>query len=240
MILLHGDNRVVSRSELTKFVSEAKEKDREIIRLDGLVVSLTDIIQAFESPSFFAKEKLIVIENFFSRQKSKEKEQILDYFLKFFEKDCPFLDERTVLKEVVFWEGKEISPATVKKLKGWQLKKFKTPPVIFKFLDSFRPENKRELLFLLKSSIKNTSTEFIFYMLVRRLSQLILAKELGKEGLKGLAPWQQGRLVSQAKKFTLEQLTSIYQRLLKIDTDIKTGQTLMDFSWHLDLLVVGL
>ena len=68
------------------------------------------------------------------------------------------------------------------------------------------------MLTFLKQAIKKDSPEMVFYMLARRIRELIIALDLGKEGLKG-APWQIGRLIHQAKNFTLEQLTSIYQRL---------------------------
>ena len=140
----------------------------------------------------------------------------------------------------IIWEAKAIDGRSLKSFsKDWQILLFKTPTVIFKFLDSIRPKNQKETLTLLRSSIKTDSPEMVFYMLASRIRQLIIASDLGKEGLKG-ASWQIGKLMSQAKKFSLEKLAKIYKQLLEIDIDIKTGRSLMLLDWHLDVLLVDL
>ncbi|GAI75303.1 unnamed protein product, partial [marine sediment metagenome] len=212
--------------ELTE---QAKTENKEIFRLDGLKIDLNQVLQSLESSSLFGQEKLIVIEGLFSRIKSKEKDSIIKYLKK--EKISP---------DLIFWERKEISGTTLRWLpKEWQYQVFKTPTIIFKFLDSLRPGNQTQILGLLLNSIKKDSAEMVFYMLARRIRELIIASDIGKEGLKG-APWQIGKLMSQAKNFTLEQLTTVYGKLLEIDIDIKTGRSFMPLDWHLDLLIVDL
>ena len=104
------------------------------------------------------------------------------------------------------------------------------------------------MLTSLKESIKKDSPEMVFYMLARRIRELVIALDLGKKGLKG-APWQIGKLIHQAKNFTqhqedagqgLKQLKSVYQQLLEIDIDIKTGRSFMPLDWHLDLLIANI
>ncbi len=234
MILLHGDNQPASRESLGQLVAQARQKDREIIKLDGLIASLTDFKQALESLSLFGKEKTVVVENFFSRQQSKEKKEILEYFLN----ENSSL-KKTVSIKVIFWEAREISAAVVRKIKNWQVKKFKTPLVVFKFLDSFYPGNSKQTFSLL-NLIDKKNIDFAFYMLARRVNQLILAKQEVKNGLKSLASWQRGKLYKQAGRFSLNQLLDFYKKLLEIDTVLKTGKTLMGLEYHLDLLTATL
>lgn len=226
--LLHGDNQVESRKKLTDIIEQAKEERKEIIKLEGLKVNFNQILISLESASLFGQEKLVVIENLLSRPKSKEKEKIIKY-----------LKKETIAPDLVLWEKKGISGTTLRWFpKNWQIQLFKTPVIIFRFLDSIRPSNTREMLILLKEAVKKESPELIFYMLARQIRLLILAKDLGKKGLSG-APWQIAKLLRQTSSFTLKQLTNIYQKLLKIDIDIKTGQSLMPLDWHLDLLVAA-
>jgi DNA polymerase III delta subunit len=226
---LHGDNQVASRQKLTSLISQAKDNNQEIIQLDGLKIDLNQLIQALEASSLFGQEKLVIIESLFSRQKGQEKENIIQY-----------LKKETIIPELIFWEKKEIPGTTTRWFpKDWQYQVFKTPVAIFKFLDSIKPQNQKQMFTLLLDSIRVNSVEMVFYMLARRIHDLIIAKDLGKSGLKG-APWQIGKLVSQAQNFTLNQLIQLYQKLLSIDRDIKTGQSLMPLDWHLDLLIVNM
>ena len=226
---LHGDNQVNSRQKLTDLVDLAKQDKKEVVKLNGLNLKLTDVLQNLETSSLFGQDKFIIIENLFSRPKSDEKDKIIKYLKK--EKITPGL---------IFWEKKEISGTTLRWLpKTWQYQLFKTPVIIFKFLDALRPNNTSQVLSLMHDCLKNQETEMVFYMLARQTRLLIIAKDAGRKGLAG-APWQIARLLNQAGFFTLKKLVNIYKKLLKIDTDIKTGQTFMPLDWHLDLLIANL
>ena len=229
IFFLHGDNQIASREKLIDLINQAKVENKEIIRLDGLKIDLNQVLQALESSSLFGQEKITIIEQLFSRPKSKEKEDIIKY-----------LKKETISHDLVLWEKKEISGTTTRWLpKEWNFQSFKTPTIIFKFLDSIKPNNQKQMLTLLKQSIKKDSSEMVFYMLARRIRELIIGLDLGKEGLKG-APWQVGKLMHQAGNFSIEQLIKLYAKLLDIDIDIKTGRSFMPLDWHLDLLVVDL
>ena len=225
----HGSDQLISRQQLFDLTNQAKEEEKEIIKLNGLRVNLTEVLQALQSSSLFDQQRLIIIENLFSRPKSKEKEKIIK-----------FLKKEKITADLVFWEKKEISGRTLRWLpKNWQIKKFKTAAIIFKFLDSFKPSNNQETINLLHQCLKQQSPEMVFYMLARQIKNLILAKDLGKKGLVG-APWQKGKLVKQANYFTLNQLISLYKQLLKMDTYLKTGKSLMPLEWQLDILMANI
>ncbi len=226
IFFIHGENQVASRNFLNEHISLAKEKNKEIIRLDGLKVELSEVKQNLETNSLFGQEKLIIIENLFTAPKSKRQTEISFYF-KNFDLDV----------DLIFWEKKECGKRITNKLPdSCQIKVFKIPAIIFKFLDSIKPKNNKLMLSLFHQCLKNQPAEMVFYMLARQLRILLLANDLGEEGLSGPS-WMKSRFIRQAENFKLEELKKIYKKLLEIDINIKTGRTPMSLSWQLDLLL---
>jgi len=231
--IFHGDNLTASRNALNNFIDQYKNKNQsnqEIIRLNAEKLPIEELTQALESTALFASNRLIIIENLFSQIKSKNKNQLIEYFL----------SQDFSEKSVVLWERKLITPANLKKLAklNAQIQLFKTPPVIFKFLDSFKPNNQKTVLSFYHQCLKHSPAEMIFYMLHRRISQLIQAKD-EKYQLKA-APWQIGKLKSQAKNFNLNQLLKIHSQLLQIDYQIKKGKNITPLSTQLDFFLMDI
>jgi len=83
----------------------------------------------------------------------------------------------------------------------------------------------------LLSGFDNDSLNFAFNLLVYRISQLIVVRDIGPEKAK-LSGWQKQKILTQADKFSLKKLLKLYKNMLKIDNDIKTGNSLMDLKWH--------
>jgi DNA polymerase-3 subunit delta len=87
---------------------------------------------------------------------------------------------------------------------------------------------------------------YLMAMIVRQFRLLIQIKELALEGLRPpdisrqikLHPFPTGKLYTQARNFSLEQLERVYRHLLEVDLQIKTGQ--IDPVVALDLLIAGL
>lgn len=230
MLILHGTNIVASRKMLVEQKERARQKGMEIIELSGKNLDLVDLKQALESASLFGQDRLVVIENFFSRPKSKTKEKITSYLK-------PLLSET----ELILWEGKQIDGRVLRGFAdGNRIQVFKLPAVIFKFLDSVQPGGAKLTLNWLHQTLKTQVPEVVFYMLARRIKNLLIAKDLGKKGLTGLAPWQQGRLLHQASKFSLKGLLVLHQALLRIDWEQKTGQASLPLTSSLDLLIASL
>ena len=135
------------------------------------------------------------------------------------------------------WEKKSITPAVKKKFAKATLKEFKLPASIFKVLDSLKPGSGKITLKLLHDCLKKDPAELVFYLLHRRVSQLIQATE--PENLKG-APWQVANLKSQSKSFKVEDLLKLHQDLINIDYSIKTGQAVLPLASQLDLLLINI
>ncbi len=223
-MIIHGDNQIESRKFLTEQIDQAKEKGLGVVRFEGKEVKMEQLLQVLEGKSLLGEENLVVIENLFIKSPSQS---IIDYLIK------------SQPENLIIWEGKEISQARINKFKT-ATRFFKLPQVIFKFLDAFLPGNSRYSLRLLKQTVTQSSAESVFYMLARQIRFLIIAQQLGKNGLTGLHPFQQQKMIAQAKRFKLSQLLTIHRKLLYIDWQQKTGQAPMDLAGQLDLLIASL
>jgi len=227
MILLHGDYQLKSRQQLNELVDQARQKDQEIVRLDGKKIDQTDLTEALRSQSFFGSDRLVVIENLFSRPQSQVKKSLIKIIL------------RNPDQQVVFWESKKIDGRKLSSIKKFtDIKLFKTPAVIFKFLDNFQPNYNKQALDYLRQTLSDGAAELVLFLLARRVRNLIIAKTSSQD-LQG-APWQKARLYKQAELFKEKKLVNIYQQILQIDRSIKTGQAILGLSDQLDLLVLDL
>jgi|APSaa5957512622_1039677.scaffolds.fasta_scaffold46355_2 DNA polymerase III delta subunit len=220
--IFHGDNFVLSRKVFNEQIDEFKG---EKIRFTAKKLDETKLTQSLESNSLFGDTKLVIIENLLTLPRSKAKDKFIELVLH--NKDS----------EIVLWEKKAITPAVKKKFAGATIKEFKLPASVFKVLDSLKPGSGKVTLKLLHDCLKKDAAELVFYMLHRRVSQLIQATKEGQ--LKG-APWQIGKLKSQSQNFKLETLLKLHQDLLNIDFTIKTGQAVLPLASQLDLLLINI
>jgi hypothetical protein len=224
MIILHGQNTVLSRQKLSDL---AVNFSGEIIRLNGEKCSLTDLTQALESPGLLDNHRQVVIENLFSRRPGQIKDRLINYL------------KKIQPSNLVIWEPKKIDGRRLTAFKNAQIQHFELKPLIFKFLDTFYPGNSQDCLNHYHQALKQNPPDMIFYMLVRQLRLLLTAKTGTQKNLK-LAPWQQAKIMKQADRFELIDLIILYRRLLKIDWQQKTGRSPFSLQAELDLLVIGL
>jgi hypothetical protein len=225
MVIILGENIVLSRQRLNEEIGKFKG---EVVKLEGEKLTLTELQQGVESQSIFGADKLIVVFGLFSRKPSKEKEKLLNYC----QKQNP--------QNLIIWEEKEINSGILGKFKNAKIEFFDLPKIIYKFLDSLSPTNKKASLLLFHQCLKKEVPEKIFYYLCRRVEQLIIAADLGKKGLENLKDWQKEKLIRQANAFGLEKLINLYQKLLVIDYQQKTGKSPFSLISSLDLLIAYL
>ena len=225
MIILYGENLVLSRQKLNELIGNFKG---EKVRLDGRKLNLGVLKQALESASLFNQKRLVILENIFSRPPSQEKEKILAYL------------KKVEPENLLVWEPKKIDGRTLNSFKKAKTIKFSLTAFIFKFLDAFAPDNKKGALFWLRRCFDQDSPEIVFYLLARRIGHLLIAKDLGKKGLLKMAPWQQSKLLHQASKFETKTLLFCHHQLLEIDWQQKTGQAFLPLASQLDLLVASI
>jgi DNA polymerase III delta subunit len=228
--LIHGEDVVKSRQCLQSMVNIAKSKGaKEILDLDGRKIDLTSALQAIETTSFFSDQKLVVIDRFFSRPKSNLKTEICQYFKK--------NSQDPQLTPVIFWEPKTITPAQIKTIGQVEVKSFALPKEIFNFLNQFQAGNRRNAMRILDLALSQNEPELLYYLLVKQIRQMLKYKSNLPINL---APWQLKRLQQQAGTFSLNQLQQIYSKLLQIETDTKTGKSLLTLRHHLEILVAML
>ncbi len=227
MIILHGENILLSRQRLTNEINNFKLKNKgEILRFNGDEINLLSLKQALEPVNLLGEKCLVVIENLFSGRKTKEKEKIIDFLKK--------INPQNLL----VWEGIKIDGRILAPFKT-QILRFDLTPLIFHFLDSLAPKNSLQSLNLLHKCLAQESAESVFFMLIRHIKLLIIAFELGEKGLNRMERWQIEKLIRQAQKFTLFELLKIYRRLLKIEILQKTNKSPLSLSSQLDLLVAS-
>jgi len=227
MIILHGDNTVLSRQKLKEEIEVFRVKIKgEVLKFEGNDLLLLNLQQALESASLFGDNHLVVVENLFSGRKNKEKEKILVYL------------KKTNQENLIVWEGKKIDGRTLLSFKA-KVFKFDLPLVIFRFLDSLAPGNSNVSLDLFHQCLEQDPPELIFFLLAKQIRLLILAVDLGKKGLSKMEDWRVGKLIHQGQKFGLRPLIFLYKELLKIDWQQKTGQTPFDLVSQLDLFLAS-
>lgn len=224
MLIIHGENLVVSRKKLSEYKLRFKG---EVVEFEGTDLNLTQLKQAVESPSLFGQEKLIIVRNLLNTSVGAERQKVIGYL------------KQNFLKNLIIWEGKKVDGRTLSGIKA-QILRFDLTPLIFRFLDSLSPANKKISLLLLHQCLERESPEMISYMISRQIKSLIIAVDLGEEGLLGFPQWKVGKLINQARAIGSEKLFQIYRRLLKIEWEQKTGTAPKDLAFYLDLLIASL
>lgn len=222
-LLFHGDDSAGSRSGLFQALEKEKASGRDIQVVDGLKVSPKDLESYLASANLFSSTA-IVLENLGSRPLSKDKKAALALI-------AGYRGDKNIL----LWEKKELTKSQINAFgKDVIAKSSKIPAAIFQFLDAVRPGNVRETLKLLTKTAVSAETGFIFVMLCRHVSDLIIAQS---GDTSRLIPFKRSRLVSQASAFTPETLRSLHTSLLSIDRAVKTGRTKLDYMTHLELVL---
>ena len=227
-VFIHGDNLIASRNALHQEIAKARSQGtEEVIRLSGEDMVMTDLLQAVEAKSLFGAVKLVIIENLLARKSSKEKDRLLQY-----------LKTTSLQTPLIFWEAKSVTSSQLKALpKNLHIQFYKVSPKIFSFLDALAPGNFKEILRLYHQCLESETPEMVFYMLTRRVSQLLMSVLPAQTGNPDAADWQMRRLVGQSKKFSGERLMAIHEMLYSVDRSIKTGKNFLPLGSLLDLVI---
>ncbi|HPA33724.1 MAG TPA: DNA polymerase III subunit delta [Anaerolineaceae bacterium] len=118
---------------------------------------------------------------------------------------------------------------------------------VFEMVDAMGMRDSQQALKLLHTLLEEQEAIAIFGMIVRQFRLLLQVREALDEGLDanetgnviGLrSSFQVGKLIQQAKKFSLGELVLIYHRLLELDLQSKSGQG--ELAPALDTFVVNL
>lgn len=225
--LFHGDLQEASRRELDSV--RQKFAGKEVVVLDGKILTLTDLIQATDSTSLFGSDRLVIVEKLFSKLKPKSSQ---------LESIINFIRQIPASCEIIFWEDKELSKTIVSLIpKGTDIALFRPDRNVFAFVDSITTKNISESLHLFDETLKNDSPELIFTMLVRQLRYMIMIKDIGKN-IPELSPWQASKFARQADHFSFSELIKLYEKLLDIDIRVKTSSGPFDLTQEIKLFLM--
>lgn len=219
--VLYGENSADSRNKFVSIRQEYVTKDYEIIELTPDVLPELDK-WLFDTQLLFAPKRAFFGQNLLSK---KEHREILKKY-----------DNSNVEAHFILWE-ESIDDKTAKyAFATAQLIPFKYPQNIFQLLDGLYPGNKEISLSLLSSVASSVDENIIYFMLVKRVRELLLLKE--NQEIPKLAGWQKTRLASQAQKWPLGKLCNFYDALYRLDVLNKTSGTPYSLKKALDILLI--
>ncbi|HUD09405.1 MAG TPA: hypothetical protein VMR77_01195 [Patescibacteria group bacterium] len=227
VLVIHGNDTGSSRN----FYFEEKNKLIDPILLEGEGLTFDVFFQNAENKSLFGSEQMILVENFFTKNKSiaTETKKIVEYI------------NNNQNLAVIFWEPTELSKSSQTLLKNATVKTFSFPQVLFTFLDNLKPGN-CEILIKLFHELKQTmEPELIFFMLVRQFRIMLGIDGVDKiDEIKRMAPWQLGKVQKQAGVFGGSKLKLLYQKLFEMDLSLKTGKIPYSLDRSIDFFLAGL
>lgn len=227
--IIHGDDTGSSR----KYLNELKERVDTAISLEGDKISVTDLAQELTGGGLFVEKRTLIIEGLLSKKKiGKEKDALIAY-----------LKEHTLEHDILLWEGKDLDKRALKHFTHATQKQFKTPQVLFLFLDSIKPNNGMRLTKLFHQALTTTEVEIMFFMLIRQFRFLLAFSEKSSEQIdeiKRLQPWQQEKLKKQAKLFNPNILIAHYLALSEIDKKQKTGNLPHTLTSAIDIFLLDI
>lgn len=233
--IFHGENIELSRKSFIEAIAKLKSGGiNEVVRLNGAEIVRSDLIQALESQSLFGGDRIVAIEGLFSRRPSKEKDSLISYISSLFLIPYSFF--------LLLWEPKKLTPASLKKITNKPdvvIKEFKISGLLYKFLDQVIPGNGRPASATFNSLVNEEPVELVFYLLVKRITELILENSSSGSG-GGYDDWRRQNLIAQASKWTEKGLTNFHRKLTEIDEAVKTGSTPSFLSSHLDIALLNL
>ncbi len=224
--LLHGDHIELSRNELNRLKAAATGK--EIRVLDGRSIDQANLTQALESHSLFGGDTVIFIESLFGKLGKKTK--LIEALAK-------ILVASSSSSDIVLWEDKEVGVTVLKNLEKVDVRLFKMPTIIFKFLDGIAPHRAKSQLDLYHALLADSAAELVLSMIVKRIRQLIQLHDGQLPA--GLASWQASRLTQQAKLFSMDKLTDMHAQLLFMEHSIKTGASPFTLAEHLEQFIIN-
>ncbi len=109
---------------------------------------------------------------------------------------------------------------------------------IFEMVDALGYKNKSRALKLFNQHLKKGENEsYLFSMFIYQIRNLLKFKSAPSTKLE-MHPFVIKKTSQQAKNFSFEDLKKIYQKLLEIDLDIKTGK--IDTKTALEMFIVNL
>lgn len=228
LTIIHGNDIAISRKKL--FELKNQDSQSEIISMEGVKVTLTDLISACESVSLLAENKVVIIENFFKKGLTKDKKEAITY-----------LSQLKSDSQIIIWEDSEIDKKVLAKyFTKNRIVTCNIPSNVFKFLDSIGMLSQSEIVKRFHELNKTYETEYIYVMILRQIRLLIIVSDRQVKEIPSLFSWQLSKLTNQTRYFNSISLISLYRQLYTLDYKIKLGLTPFTLSQLLDFFLLNL
>lgn len=222
--IFHGDDQATSRKHLHTLTAKLKSEDILVSIIDAKSITPAELEIAVATNNLFQKEALVV-ESLFSRPKSKDQKTCLEYLANY-----------SGQKDLLLWDKKELTKTQLKLFPKASIKLAKVPVLIWKLIDLFTPNSPENFLSLLHETARESDEGFIFIMLARRASDLIIAKS---GDTNKLSPWTRSRIISQATAWDEAVLIKIHHALTNHDQALKSGNTKLSYLEALDMILTS-
>lgn len=221
--VIHGDDIASSRNYLTTLSGSVKDP----IMLSGESLDITQLTQILDGGGLFDDPKFVSIERLLSNKKMSDSKAVIE-----------LLAKHSDSHSIVIWENKELTKATLNKFPKATVRQFKFPQTLFLLMDAIRPNNIKQILTLYHTTRSRVEEELILYMLARHVRLLLATKTSAQITEIRQASWQAGKLHTQAKQFTLEQLKMLHSEIYNIERAMKTGESVHSTSTLIDFLLL--
>lgn len=226
LTILHGENIIASRDKLVELITQAKDKNKSIERLDAKKINPSLLETKLVKQDLFGTERIVVIEELHSLPRSKQKNLLIELIAK---------NEMSI----ILWEKRKLTPTMIKKFPQAKIFEFKLSKTLFKWLDSLNGDkkNQSQQLLIFRQTLKTEDPHLCLIMLARQIRMLIQVKD--DENMPG-SPWMIKKIKKQSQSFNLQQLLNIHHQLLAIDLRQKTSTNTLELDQELDLLLLSM
>lgn len=215
--IIAGEDTSKARARLVELKKSLTDKGVTFTELTES--SLDELSWKLSSPSLFESPEGYFIDSLLHKKKIQEKISGLDL----------------ASTHLIGFDTKTYEPALRRMYPTATIEYFKLPSSLFSFLDLFIPGKAKQCVPLLKEIMVDPNDPMIFFLLRKRIRDLILILSGGKPSAK--QAWQVQRLAAQANQWTLESLQKFYLNLFQIEKNIKTSSMTSDLQKSLETLI---
>ena len=210
IILFYEENKIQEKDKLFQFLRKYGEY-QEIQPLEG------------EKLKGWAKKE-------FEKHETEIESPALERLINFAGNDLWRLSKE--IEKLITYKKKEI--IRIKDIE--LLVKPKIETAIFETIDAIAARDKKRALNLIHQHLeKGDSPAYLLSMINFQFRNLLMIKSNKSGERLGMHPFVVQKTLSQAKRFSLEELKKIYQKIFQADLNIKTGK--IEAETALDLLI---
>lgn len=226
LTVIGGEDSVASRHKLQELKEKYKTQGYSID--DVPAGDVPDLLKNAEGvTNLFGQESIYIVEKLSSKYKGRTKTPY---------KEAVQEIAKSSTIHLIDWEsGKSAYELSSLKRIATAFYEAKPSQSIFELLDNCYPGNLKTFLRSIDEVNQSQDIGFIYALLCKHVRKLILAQADALDSK--TAPWQRGKLKSQAARWEEKNLLKFYEGLARIDISMKTSSTSYDLRDSLELLV---